>query len=1560
MPMCKLFFVFLALAPFAFAELDVGFRTQPEDQAVVVGETVQFEAVSFDIEPYPDFLWDFGDGTQKRGLTTSHAFQEVGAYLVKLTPLDENGNQGEACYQMRFVNPTTIPRSQWYAHIDGTIVQPAEPSSVLQLGSQVRFEAQSNADVRTFFWHLEGTPHVFEGAVWDWTIPQSLKPDRYRLVMTAIHQDGTATPFPKSRSLFFYTDQAPIDSFLQTPTPDSDGVFRMQLGETLTFTGGSQPDADENTYRWDLEAYGSLAAGSCDNYSPENSGPFFGKTFQFTPEKTGFYCFDLTAMDPDQNSDPFPFEFQIIVKGDNQAPNGQIVTPSQTIKVNEELNLVGKGGDPDRDPIQFEWDLGNGSIVHGKTVNVAFPQAGAYKVQLTIIDSSGARDPTPFARWILVNDPSLEPINSEPFAAISSPFLETLVSLQTPLTVTGTGRDYDGDSVTLYWDMGNGTLFQGTDRATVAYETPGYVDVILLCRDAKGFAWRYSDLLSVFVYEQTKPPNGRITQPAIVRTDGDAYEPPNILIKPGVPLTLKGTALGVEDLTGYSARWSITNPDVNPRELEGFEPDPITFSESGSYHVGFRVSDPNGTSDPFEDFMYVDVFENFRPEGSIQEPDYDLGLRIGEGLTLSGFGTDEDQDPLCFEWQISDGRRLKGARLEDIRFSEPGFYKVSLTISDTSDASFKVPDDVYITIWPEDDEQFFYPKVNRIAPAEFRMTGPRNSQFKFEVGTSDPQTGETFTSFFWDFGNGQTATSASPGNIGYSTPGYYLTRLWVQGEDGLWSMYPETWETVIYGENLPPNGTITQPPLREKDGFFAAHTIPILIGQSLPLTATATDADGHFPLAVSWELDYETFSNQLEPDPLVFENRGTYRLSFNVRDNEDEEDPLPDFRIIQVVDPNLPPETYIVEPDGEITVEPGEEVFFFGFGEDPNDLEMTFEWNFGPLASPSTAQGEYVYPVVFNQETQPNEPILVTFKAKTEFTEDPTPAVIRVHVRSFQDSDFEPNDTLSQAMVIGQGSYSSLSLQGDDLADVYQFEITENSRDLEIELQAEDMLELNLYRFEMGQWQPLAIDGLRSGRDSLIVQNLARGRYALEFAPTASGTSKKRNISYGLSISTLQPSLYMPFAVEDGSLSSTIGLVNAAASDNDIAILGMDSKGAVIETKTMSLKPGQRLFQPTKTFFDRDGQVSKARQVRWIKVISTYRLAGFTNASTQDGTQLMSSAAINNLQASVLVPHIAADTNRWYTRAVLINASEKNQPLQFLAPTDQQPLEMLKTNHQTDFRFTDVFPENLPTWGQFSHTSGKSGLAGIEIFGRADSANQTAALEMIDGRRTNPNFTYIRNQIYFTHVAQDTTNFWTGIALINPNRTDAGYDLIGYDQNGAEVVRLDNQILAPGGKLLNTVAELFGPDKGIAWLLVEADNGVSGFQLFGDYNGKRMAGFPAANFATDHLIFPHLTQKANEWTGIAILNVGDQEVEVTLEALNDKGEVVASRQSSILPRTKSVALPQNLFPDGLPPEACYLQVRGNKKTLNGFEIFGSLLPNGGLGEVMAGLSAQAP
>jgi len=349
---------------------------------------------------------------------------------------------------------------------------------------------------------------------------------------------------------------------------------------------------------------------------------------------------------------------------------------------------------------------------------------------------------------------------------------------------------------------------------------------------------------------------------------------------------------------------------------------------------------------------------------------------------------------------------------------------------------------------------------------------------------------------------------------------------------------------------------------------------------------------------------------------------------------------------------------------------------------------------------------------------------------------------------------------------------------------------------------------------------------------------------------------------------------------------------------------------------------------------------------------------GFMTSESLDKSQSIAAGGITSLAAAITVPHVAEQTNQWYTRAVLVNVSEASRALDFSDGHDLTEItSQAAANSQQDFRFSEAFT-TVPSWGVFTARDNEATLAGMELFGRVDGANQMAALEMSYQRLGNPNFVNIDKTIYFPHVASDTVNFWTGIALINPTNLDGPVLLTAYDGNGDVVV---TQSLTVGAqtKFLSTISDLFPQVQGIAWLKAEADFELDGFELFGDHQSTRLAGFEAAKFATDTLYFPNIDVLPGEkWTGIAVLNIGDQVANLTVTAFDANGAIVGEATHIVGPRSKLVETAENLFNNAqLPPGTQYIKVTADQKTLNGFQLNGSLHTDGSLGEQMSGMLA---
>src|SRR5262249_56631444 len=104
-------------------------------------------------------------------------------------------------------------------------------------------------------------------------------------------------------------------------------------------------------------------------------------------------------------------------------------------------------------------------------------------------------------------------------------------------------------------------------------------------------------------------------------------------------------------------------------------------------------------------------------------------------------------------------------------------------------------------------------------------------------------------------------------------------------------------------------------------------------------------------------------------------------------------DPMPATRTITV---NNAPESQITSPPADLTISAGTSVNFAGTCTDPdNNVPLTFLWNFGGGASPSTSTQQNPQGVVFNTSGT----FTVSFACTDALgTSDPSPATVRVTV----------------------------------------------------------------------------------------------------------------------------------------------------------------------------------------------------------------------------------------------------------------------------------------------------------------------------------------------------------------------------------------------------------------------------------------------------------------------------------------------------------------------------------------------------------------------------------
>jgi cellulose 1,4-beta-cellobiosidase len=129
------------------------------------------------------------------------------------------------------------------------------------------------------------------------------------------------------------------------------------------------------------------------------------------------------------------------------------------------------------------------------------------------------------------------------------------------------------------------------------------------------------------------------------------------------------------------------------------------------------------------------------------------------------------------------------------------------------------------------------------------------------------------------------------------------------------------------------------------------------------------------------------------PGTITFPTPGVFPITFTCTDAAGRTDPSPALRTITVAQP---PESRITSPNTEVTLQAGNSLTFSGACSTPgNNGPLTFLWNFGGGASPSSSTQQNPGAVVFN----PPGTFTVSFACTDALgTSDPSPALVRVMV----------------------------------------------------------------------------------------------------------------------------------------------------------------------------------------------------------------------------------------------------------------------------------------------------------------------------------------------------------------------------------------------------------------------------------------------------------------------------------------------------------------------------------------------------------------------------------
>jgi len=223
-------------------------------ETVLTGVTIYFDA-SGSYDPngtIVSYFWNFGDGTNATGVTTSHSYADDGTYTVTLTVTDDDGVAGSTQATKTVLNRPSVASF-------------TENATTVFTGEVIHFDASTSYDqdgsIVSYFWDF-GDGTIGTGVAVDHSYADN---GTYIVTLTVTDDDGATDAINATK---YVLNRSPVASFTQS-------AETVSPGELISFDASASYDLDGTivSYFWDF-GDGTNATGVATSHSYINDGTY--------------------------------------------------------------------------------------------------------------------------------------------------------------------------------------------------------------------------------------------------------------------------------------------------------------------------------------------------------------------------------------------------------------------------------------------------------------------------------------------------------------------------------------------------------------------------------------------------------------------------------------------------------------------------------------------------------------------------------------------------------------------------------------------------------------------------------------------------------------------------------------------------------------------------------------------------------------------------------------------------------------------------------------------------------------------------------------------------------------------------------------------------------------------------------------------------------------------------------------------------------------------------------------------------------------------------------------
>lgn len=700
-------------------------------------------------------IWTFGDGDMSDGVNPNHTYDQPGNYLVCLVITDSEGCVSDVCHEVTVDSIVTECNSAFvWEQIPGTLT--------------IHFNNNSTSpnDIVSNQWNF-GDGDMGDGINPNHTYDQ---PGNYLVCLIITDSEGCVSDVCHEVTV-------------EAVSSECNAEFNWeQLSNTLQihFHSTSSSQYDIVSYQWNFG----------DGHSGDGSNPYH------TYDEPGTYLVCLIITDAEGCVSDVCHE--VTVEGLPSECNAAFIWEQfgGTLEVDFQSTSTS-----DDDIISYVWHFGDGFEGDGANPSHTYSEPGTYLVCLIITNAAGC-----------VSDVCHEVTVTTPGGDCEAQFNWEQIpgTLQIHFNSTSTSPN---DIISYHWNFGDGHEGDGDDPYHT-YEEPGTYLVCLIITDSEGcvsdvchevtilpleggchadFTWDQNpDSLFVQFFNQSTSENDIVSYHWTFGDGQDSNDqnPTHVYGEPGVYLVclriednegcvseichevvvgepeegcnaafewelIQGT-LGVHfinhstsnhDIISY--HWTFGDGQDSNDQSPSHE-----YSEPGVYLVCLRIEDNTGcVSEICHEVVVGEQEEDCQAAFTWEQIPGSLQIHFHSTST-------SPHDIVSYMWNFGDGHNGDGSNPYHT-YEEPGTYLVCLIITDASGCVSDVCHEVTVGSPEEECEAAFNFETNNDGIVFF----------------NNNSTGVTpHTTWFWDFGDGETSTDENPQHD-YGDPGIYTVCL---------------------------------------------------------------------------------------------------------------------------------------------------------------------------------------------------------------------------------------------------------------------------------------------------------------------------------------------------------------------------------------------------------------------------------------------------------------------------------------------------------------------------------------------------------------------------------------------------------------------------------------------------------------------------------------------------------------------------------------------------------------------------------------------------------------